>query len=446
MHFSDLMLSEPILRALKEQKYVQATPIQSQAIPLILQGRDALGCAQTGTGKTAAFALPLLEHLHRNPQPARPFRPRVLVLCPTRELAVQIADAFNQYGAYLPVRCCMIYGGVNQNSQVAALKRGTEICIATPGRLLDLLGQRLISLQDIHAFVLDEADRMLDMGFIHDIRRIAGHISSQRQTLMFSATMPGDIRRLARELLVNPAQIEVAPASTPANRIEQSVFFVEKRHKASLLAYLYNELPMTRTIVFTRTKHGADKLVHQLHQAGIRAEAIHSNKSQNARQRALNNFRSLKTPVLIATDIASRGIDVDQITHVVNFDLTHEPETYVHRIGRTARAGASGHAISFCDKDERPYLKQIERLIKQQLTVRTDHPVYPENSDRAPTSNQVSPNHSASGGKRPVKDRSRPGISTKHRPFRESPKSRYKSFSGKSRSNSKSAQKRLART
>lgn len=446
MCFSDLMLAEPILRALKEQKYVQATPIQSQAIPRILQGNDILGCAQTGTGKTAAFALPILEQLHRNPKPVRPFHPRVLILCPTRELVVQIAEAFDQYGAHLPVRCCMIYGGVNQKSQVDALRRGSDLCIATPGRLLDLLGQQLINLGDIHTFVLDEADRMLDMGFIQDIRRIADHLGSQRhrQTLMFSATMPHDIRQLAQELLVNPVQINITPASTPANRIEQSVFFVEKRHKAHLLAHLYHELPMARTIVFTRTKHGADKLVYQLQKFGIRAEAIHSNKSQNARQRALSNFRSFKTPVLVATDIVSRGIDVDQITHVVNFDLTPEPETYVHRIGRTARAGASGHAISFCDTDERHHLRRIERLTKHRLTVRTDHPVYPENSIQVPSSIRPRTRDPESENRPSEVARSRPANPSKHRHTSKNVNSRERPFSQKSRSRSERARKRFA--
>ncbi len=370
MKFSELKLSEPILRALEREGYETATPIQAQSIPHILEGKDVLGSAQTGTGKTAAFALPILNRLHANHDHAAPGKPRVLVLCPTRELASQIADGFKAYGANLKMRHYVVFGGVNQRPQADAIRRGVEILIATPGRLLDLANQRLVNLSDIHTLVLDEADRMLDMGFIHDIRRITEQLKKDRQTLLFSATMPNEIKDLAHSLLKHPIKVNVAPVSSTADNIEQFVYHVDKGSKPALLAHLFHELPMSMAIVFTRTKHGADKVVAKLHARGIKAEAIHGNKSQNARQRALQNFKTLRTPVLVATDIAARGIDVDNISHVVNYDLTHEPETYVHRIGRTARAGASGCAISFCDKDERSNLRGIERLLKKQIEVR----------------------------------------------------------------------------
>jgi ATP-dependent RNA helicase RhlE len=388
MKFSDLRLSEPILRAVSAEGYTVATPIQTQAIPHVLEGKDVMGCAQTGTGKTAAFALPILQRLTAKTggNGAPPRGPRCLVLCPTRELALQIADSFRTYGKNLHLRHTVIFGGVNQHHQVIALRRGVDIVIATPGRLLDLMNQGHVDLRNIEVLVLDEADRMLDMGFIHDIKRIIAKVPSQRQTLMFSATMPAEIRQLANSLLRHPVTVQVTPAATPIEAIDQSVYFVDKKNKPTLLAHLYNELPIARAIVFTRTKHGADRVVRHLHARGIRAEAIHGNKSQNARERALANFRASKTPILVATDIASRGIDVDGITHVVNYDLTHEPETYVHRIGRTARAGASGAAVSFCDRDERQNLKAIESLIRRTIPVRNNHPVYPAGD--APASNE----------------------------------------------------------
>jgi ATP-dependent RNA helicase RhlE len=299
------------------------------------------------------------------------------VLCPTRELALQIEESFQTYGRHLNLRHTVIFGGVNQHRQVQALRQGVDIVIATPGRLLDLMDQRCCDLRGVEVLVLDEADRMLDMGFIHDIRKIVAQIPAKRQTLLFSATMPSEIRQLANSLLKNPVTVQVTPPATTVEMIDQSVYFVDRHNKPHLLAHLYNHLPMSRAIVFTRTKHGADRVVRQLHTRGIRAEAIHGNKSQNARERALDNFRSCKTPILVATDIASRGIDIDGVSHVVNYDLTHEPETYVHRIGRTARAGASGSAVSFCDREERPNLKAIESLIRQNIAVRNDHPVYP---------------------------------------------------------------------
>jgi ATP-dependent RNA helicase RhlE len=377
MKFVELGLSEPLLRAVAAEGYTVATPVQAQSIPHVLEGRDLLGCAQTGTGKTAAFALPILHRLTSTPVVAgRGARTRCLILCPTRELATQIAGDFRTYGKNLRFRVAVIFGGVSQHSQVQALRQGVDIVVATPGRLLDLIGQGHADLRGIETVVLDEADRMLDMGFIHDIRKIVSRLPAQRQTLLFSATMPPEIRRLADSLLKNPASVQITPVSATAEGIKESVYFVEKRHKPALLAHLFNKLPMARAIVFTRTKHGADRVVRQLQTYGIRSEAIHGNKSQNARQRALENFRASKTPVLVATDIASRGIDIDDVSHVVNFDVSHEPETYIHRIGRTARAGAKGEAVSFCDREERGSLKLIEKLIRRPIPVMNDHPVY----------------------------------------------------------------------
>jgi ATP-dependent RNA helicase RhlE len=376
MQFADLGLSEPLLRAVVSEGYLIATPVQAQSIPPALAGRDVLACAQTGTGKTAAFALPILQRLSLAPKAENKTRARCLVLCPTRELASQIRDGFRAYGKYLGLRHALIFGGVNQNPQVSDLRRGVDIIVATPGRLLDLMNQGHVDLGSIQILVLDEADRMLDMGFIHDIRKIAAQLPPKKQTLLFSATMPAEIRRLADTLLRNPATIQIAPVAATTQLIDQSVYFVEKKNKPALLAHLVKETPMFRTIVFTRTKHGADRVVRHLHTRGIKAEAIHGNKTQNARQRALQNFKSSKTPVLVATDIASRGIDVDDVSHVVNYDVTHEPETYVHRIGRTGRAGATGSAISLCDRDEMSNFKAIERLIRKTIPVKTDHPTY----------------------------------------------------------------------
>jgi ATP-dependent RNA helicase RhlE len=393
MQFSDLRLAEPILRALTAEGYTTPTPIQAQAIPHVLEGRDLLGVAQTGTGKTAAFALPILNRLSQNAgsshqqQPGRGRPIRCLVLSPTRELAVQIGESFQAYGRNTGIRHTVIFGGVGQGAQVQALRNGVDVLVCTPGRLIDLMGQGHVDLRHVEAFVLDEADRMLDMGFIHDIRRVIPKLPAKRQNLMFSATMPREIADLAHTILRNPVKVEVTPVSSTADRIEQSVYFVTKANKPVLLAHYLNTNAVTRALVFTRTKHGADRVVKQLERFKIKAEAIHGNKSQNARQRALGNFKSGKTMVLIASDIASRGLDVDEISHIVNYDLPNEPETYVHRIGRTARAGASGRAVSFCDSDERSYLNAIQRLIRQTVPVRTDHPTYPagtqhEESDR----------------------------------------------------------------
>ena len=388
MSFDQLSLSAPILRAVASEGYTVATPVQAQAIPLALAGRDLLGCAQTGTGKTAAFALPILHRLSEAPRRAGTAKPRCLVLCPTRELATQIVESFRIYGKNVALRCAVVFGGVGIGPQANALRRGVDILVATPGRLLDLMGQGIADLRQVEILVLDEADRMLDMGFIRDIRQIIAALPTRRQTMLFSATMSQDIRQLAHSILRDPAVVQLARQSTVADGINESIYFVSRAEKPVLLARLATELPLARAIVFTRTKHGADRLVRRLDASGIRSEAIHGNKSQNARDRALGNFRTGKTSLLIATDVASRGIDVDGITHVVNYDLTHEPETYIHRIGRTARAGASGTAISFCDSEEIPNLKAIEKLIQRRIPVKhaagplqkppgeTPHPVF----------------------------------------------------------------------
>jgi ATP-dependent RNA helicase RhlE len=379
MKFDNLGLAEPLLRSLHEERYHTPTPIQAQAIPLILSARDVLGAAQTGTGKTAAFALPILHRLREThaSHPRTPRAARCLVLAPTRELALQIDESFRVYGRHVRLAHAVVFGGVSQHAQVQALARGVDVLVATPGRLLDLLNQRLVDLSRVEVLVLDEADRMLDMGFINDIRKIVARVPQKRQTLMFSATMPPEIRALAQTILHNPASVNVAPVGTTIEKVDQSVYFVAKRNKPHLLAHLIKNNAISRALVFTRTKHGADRVVRQLHKAGIASEAIHGNKSQNARQRALTNFKNGRTTVLIASDLAARGIDVDDISHVFNFDLTHEPETYVHRIGRTARAGAAGHAISFCDADERESLRAIEKLIRKSIRVADGQPTYP---------------------------------------------------------------------
>jgi ATP-dependent RNA helicase RhlE len=375
--FTDLALMEPLLRALQEEGYTNPTPIQQQAIPFVLQKRDLLGCAQTGTGKTAAFALPLLQLMSQTTgnESANGRRPiRALILTPTRELAIQIEESFKAYGRHLSLRHEVIFGGVSQSKQVAGLRRGVDILVATPGRLLDLMNQGHVSLKDIRYFVLDEADRMLDMGFVQDVRRIIARLPEQRQTLFFSATMPPEIQQLADMLLQNPAKVEVTPVSSTADTIQQHIFFTEKQNKAQLLIHLLKDPQIPTALVFTRTKFGADKVARALTKAGIRAEAIHGNKTQNARQYALNNFKTRRSRVLVATDIAARGIDIDELTHVINYDLPNVPETYVHRIGRTGRAGANGTALSFCDFEEKIYLRDIEKLIRKSIPVVKDHP------------------------------------------------------------------------
>jgi ATP-dependent RNA helicase RhlE len=372
--FSDLGLAEPLLLALRHQDYQQPTPIQAQAIPPLLAGRDVLGIAQTGTGKTAAFALPILQRLAGVPATYKRHAMRALILTPTRELAIQIADSFRAYGRHYHLRTTVIVGGVSQKPQTDALARGLDIVIATPGRLLDLMEQGQVRLDAVEMLVLDEADRMLDLGFIHPIRKIAAKVPKARQSLLFSATMPQDVEHLAQSLLRDPVRVEVTPAATTVERVEQRVMFIAANDKRAALTELLRDASIERVLVFTRTKHGADRVAQHLERVGLSAGAIHGNKSQNARQRALGDFRDGRTRVLVATDIAARGIDIDGITHVVNFELPNVPESYVHRIGRTARAGAAGVAISFCDASERPFLRDIEKLTRQKLTVFGDAP------------------------------------------------------------------------
>ena len=372
--FADLGLSQQLLRALADEGYATPTPIQAKAIPHVLAGRDLFGCAQTGTGKTAAFALPLIDRLRENQRKAEPRRCRVLVLAPTRELAAQIHESFLAYGRHSGLRAAVIYGGVGQQPQARAMQHGVDVLVATPGRLLDLVSQRLVDIRAVEYLVLDEADRMLDMGFIHDVRKIVGQLPRDRQTLFFSATLPAEVRDLADSMLRSPLEVRTAPRSTPAETVSQSVVFVPKREKKALLVKLLREEATGRVIVFARTKHGADKLHRDLEKAGIDAAAIHGNKSQAQREKALAAFKSPRPPVLVATDIAARGIDVDDVAHVVNYELPHEPETYVHRIGRTGRAGQTGAAVSFCDPEERLRLRAIERLLRQPITPRNAPP------------------------------------------------------------------------
>ena len=375
MLFKDLNLIEPILRALNTEGYSTPTPIQEQSIPVALAGRDLLGCAQTGTGKTAAFAIPILQHLYAEKSNGQRTRGiRALILTPTRELAIQIDESIAAYGRHLGLKHLVVFGGVSQHPQTAALRSGTDILIATPGRLLDLMQQGYISLSNIGIFVLDEADRMLDMGFIHDVKKVIAKLPTKRQTLFFSATMPNEIATLADSILNEPVRVEVTPVSSTAQTIQQSMYFVEKMDKKHLLIHLLKDKSIERVLVFARTKHGSDKVVKDLMNHGLRAEAIHGNKSQNARQRALSNFKSGATRVLVATDIAARGIDVDNLTHVINYELPNVPETYVHRIGRTGRAGASGTAFSFCDREEREFLRDIQKLIGATIPVVNEHP------------------------------------------------------------------------
>ncbi|HLG03280.1 MAG TPA: DEAD/DEAH box helicase [Bacteroidia bacterium] len=371
MSFEQLNLITPILTALKQEGYSIPTPIQRQAIPVVLDGKDLLGCAQTGTGKTAAFAIPVLQLLTQIPAPQGRKSIRALILTPTRELAIQISESFTAYGRHTGLKNTVIFGGVGQKPQTDTLRNGVDILIATPGRLLDLINQGFVRLQHIEFFVLDEADRMLDMGFIHDVKKVIAKLPSKRQTLFFSATMPLEIQKLSSSILSNPQKVEVSPTSSTAETVEQTVYFVEKSDKRKLLVSLLKDHTITTALVFTRTKHGADRVTRDLAAAGINAEAIHGNKSQTARQRALKNFKTKKTRVLVATDIAARGIDVDDLTHVINYEIPNIAETYVHRIGRTGRAGASGIAISFCDQEERAYLRDIQKLIGKQVPVAT---------------------------------------------------------------------------
>jgi ATP-dependent RNA helicase RhlE len=403
MTFEELKLSEPLLRAVKAEGYTTPTPIQQRAIPPALTGQDVLGCAQTGTGKTAAFALPILHRLSagRPPPPAQGRPIRVLILTPTRELASQIADSFQAYGRFTGLSWAVIFGGVGQHAQEQTLRRGVDVLIATPGRLLDLMGQGLVSYKALEVFVLDEADRMLDMGFIHDVKRVIATLPPKRQTLFFSATMPPEIQSLAQGILKSPVRVEVTPESTTAETVEQKMFFVEREQKRHLLVHLLGDTSIRRALVFTRTKHGANRVAKHLLSSRITAEAIHGNKSQNARERALASFKDGSCRVLVATDIAARGIDIEGITHVINFDLPNIPESYVHRIGRTGRAGAVGTALSFCDGEERAYLRDIERTIRRHVPVMADHPFRSGQSAPAPTEMGEARTRPANEGRRP---------------------------------------------
>jgi ATP-dependent RNA helicase RhlE len=386
MPFKSLNIIDPILKSLEEEGYVTPTPIQTQAIPIVLRGTDLLGCAQTGTGKTAAFAVPILQLLSSTKTQDRKRKIRSLIVTPTRELAMQIADSFKIYGRYTGLTCTVVFGGVNQNPQTTELNRGVDILVATPGRLLDLMSQGFITLRDVEYFVLDEADRMLDMGFIHDVKKIIAALPHKRQSLFFSATMPPEIIKLAGTILHNPVKVEVTPSASTVDIIKQYVFFVDKGNKNALLVDILQDKRIKTALVFTRTKHGADKVVRILVKNRIKAEAIHGNKAQNARQRALNNFKAQDTRVLVATDIAARGIDVDDLEYVINYEIPNISETYVHRIGRTGRAGAKGTSLSFCDAEEKAYLKDIEKLIGKKIPVIDDHqyPLMDHNPVKAP--------------------------------------------------------------
>lgn len=407
MTFKELGIVEPILKALNEEGYTHPTPIQKESIPILMRRKDLLGCAQTGTGKTAAFAIPILQHLIMDRQQnSGPRKIKALIVTPTRELAIQIADSFTIYGKHTGIHNTVIFGGVKQGAQTKALGYGIDVLVATPGRLLDLMNQGYVSLKDIKYFVLDEADRMLDMGFIHDIRKLLAKLPTKRQSLFFSATMPPDIVSLSRKILGNPEKVIIKPEQTTAEKVEQSMYFVSKKGKSKLLAHLLQNENITSAIVFSRTKHGANKIVRLLGKSDIVAEAIHGNKSQNARQQALGNFKSGKIGVLVATDIAARGIDIDELSHVINYDLPNIPETYVHRIGRTGRASLSGTAISFCDVEEREYLRDIQKLIGQKIPVVEDHPFVHEVHDERPV--EKVPQHRGHNRPKPAKRNSEP--------------------------------------
>lgn len=413
MAFQKLALIEPILKALTDEGYTTPTPIQQQSIPLVLERRDLLGCAQTGTGKTAAFAIPILQILHQEKERETGRKQiKVLILTPTRELAIQIDESFAAYGRYTGLTHAVIFGGVSQVPQVNQLRHGVDILVATPGRLLDLMSQGYVGLQHLKIFVLDEADRMLDMGFIHDVKRVIIKLPAKRQTLFFSATMPPEIQKLADVLLTNPAKVEVTPVSSTVDKIDQSLFYVDKPNKPSLLLYLLKDRAIVTALVFTRTKHGADKVVKILHRENITAAAIHGNKSQNARQHALTQFKNGNLRVLVATDIAARGIDIDDLTHVINFELPDVPETYVHRIGRTGRAGNTGIAFSFCDAEERLELRDIQRLIGKSIPIIDSHPYPACATNSAPVQQQQRPPQRPSfkrGGNQPAGRRTQGG-------------------------------------
>lgn len=394
MLFEDLSLSKSILKAVFEEGYERATPIQEQAIPIILKGQDLIGCAQTGTGKTAAFAIPIIHQLHRIVGSSKKEKTiRTLVVTPTRELAVQIGESFDTYGKYTNLRQLTVFGGVSQVSQVDQLKKGVDILIATPGRLLDLHKQGFVNFDHMHHLVLDEADQMLDMGFINDVKKIIKLTPSNRQTLLFSATMPIAIRELAEMFLTDPSTVQVAPVSSTIDTVDQRIYFVDKSDKRQLLYHIIRNEKLSNILVFSRTKHGADNIVKALKKQGLNAEAIHGDKSQNARQRALDKFKNKETDILVATDIAARGIDIEQLPFVINFDLPNIPETYVHRIGRTGRAGNGGIAISFCGKDEEVYWKDIIKLTKAKVTTISEHP-YPWKADNGEVKTENNSNRS----------------------------------------------------
>ena len=429
MSFENLNLIEPILRALKTEGYTTPTPIQEQAIPIVLRHQDLLGCAQTGTGKTAAFAIPILQLLYQDRLQHKEQKTiKALILTPTRELAIQINESLAAYGKHTGLKHLVIFGGVSQGAQTDALRRGVDILVATPGRLLDLMNQKYVHLDHIKMLVLDEADRMLDMGFVHDVKKIIAKVPAKRQTLFFSATMPKEIQHLADTILTNPEKIEVTPVSSTADTIQQLLYYVEKNDKRSLLAHILKDKNIKTALVFTRTKHGADKVVKDLVRVGITAEAIHGNKSQNARQRALSNFKNRTTRVLIATDIAARGIDIDDLTHVINYEIPNIPETYVHRIGRTGRAGASGIALTFCDQEEIEFLKDIHKLIAKQVPVNEEHP-YPMSPQSIVAKHAEGQSKGGGGGRSGGSQRSR-GFGRSDRP-----KSGGGSMSGRSGGN-----------
>lgn len=411
--FSDLKLDALIQKAIEEQGYERPTPIQEQSIPYLLEGKDLLGCAQTGTGKTAAFALPILQHLHQNRVKLETKQVRTLILSPTRELAVQIHESFLNYGKHLKLKYAVIFGGVGQGQQVAALSHGVDVLIATPGRLLDLMKQRCLFLNKVEIFVLDEADRMLDMGFLPDIKRVLPVLPKNRQTLFFSATMPKDIKTLADSMLNQPINVKVAPVASTAEMINQSVMYVDKAKKKDLLMHLLDDNNFNKVIIFTRTKHGANRLSDSLMSMRIKSEAIHGNKSQNARQRALENLRNGKNRVLVATDIVARGIDIDNISHVINYELPADSESYVHRIGRTARAGAQGIAISLCDSEERSYLRDIEKLIGKAIPIIKEQPFHSRYVEEAKILSKgqakaiIEGKRGGGGGGRPAKNNKR---------------------------------------
>lgn len=425
--FAELGIVEPIQRALHAENYTKPTDIQRQAIPLLLQGKDLLGIAQTGTGKTAAFALPVLQRLSESNKRAPARAAKALILAPTRELAIQIGEGIATYGRHLRLRHSVIFGGVGQNPQVRALSKGVDVLVATPGRLLDLMNQGHLRLDAVETLILDEADRMLDMGFIRDVRKIVAAVPKQRHSLLFSATMPKDVAHLAADLLNDPERVEITPAATTVERIEQQVYFVGSKQKRALLANLLADDSFARVIVFTRTKHGANRVADHLEKAGITARAIHGNKSQSARQRALSEFKEGSVRVLVATDIAARGIDVDEVTHVVNFELPNEPESYVHRIGRTARAGATGIALSFCDAQERSYLRGIERLTRKALTVIDTPEAFDQNADQSANNDEGREQRRRNGPKRP-RNRGRKRNTAAGKPQTESqaPKPKHK--------------------